>query len=58
MSPEWLRTGADELSKWSEDEGPLRKKDDDNLFLPRSQQKRMFGFEGKVRSSIWKKKCD
>lgn len=54
--PGWLRTEEDELSKGREHEGTSRKEDDDSLFSLRSQERRLFGFEGKVRSNIWKKK--
>lgn len=53
LSPEWLRTEDNELSKQSEHEGPLTKEDIDSLFSLRSQDreclvmKRWWEAEGK-----------
>lgn len=57
---EWLHSFKskredDELSKLTEHEVPLREEDGDSLLLLRSQERRRFGFEGKVRSNTWKK---
>lgn len=43
------------MSKLTEHEVPLREEDGDSLLLLRSQERRRFGFEGKVRSNTWKK---
>lgn len=45
----------DMLPKWTEHEVPWRKEDSESLFLPRSQDRRTFAFEGKESCRIREK---